>query len=427
MAHRLKTLPARSEPNRPEPNRPEPARPAHSARPAPVAGRVAARVSGRAAARVVAVFGTRPEAIKIAPVIRALTTTDGIEPLVCVTGQHREMLDQAMDLFGLSPAVDLDVMRHAQGLTHVTTTVLAGLERAFARLRPDLVMVHGDTTTTLAASLAAFYARIPVAHVEAGLRTGNPMAPWPEETNRRLVGAIASLHFAPTRAAADNLRAENIAPEQIEITGNTAIDALAWVRSEILTRPGTAAEMQTRFPWLDPDRRLILVTGHRRENHGAGIAALARALARLARRGDVQIAYPVHLNPAVQEPVHRILGRARDVHLIGPQDYKPFAWLMTRATLIITDSGGIQEEAPALGKPVLVTREVTERPEAVAAGTVRLVGSDTDRIIAEATRLLDDARAYRAMAWAHNPYGDGKAAGRIARRLERELAARVAA
>ena len=372
--------------------------------------------------RIACIFGTRPEAIKMAPVIHALADEPDTQVQVIVTGQHREMLDQATRLFGIRPDADLAVMNHAQGLTHVTCAVLSGLDRALTDLKPDTVLVHGDTTTTLAASLAAVYAQIPVGHVEAGLRTGDLSAPWPEEMNRRVTAQLASVHFAPTSGAARNLIREGVAPDRIEITGNTAIDALHWVRTRVLSAPGIAEEMAALFPWRDPARRLILVTGHRRENHDGGIARICAAIARLAARRDVQIAWPVHLNPKVAEAVHRVLRGVSDVHLTAPLDYKPFAWLMAQSALIITDSGGIQEEAPSLGKPVLVTREVTERPEAVEAGTVRLVGAVTQRIIQEATRLLDDDIAHAAMARRINPYGDGKAAGRIRDRLMREFA-----
>ncbi|MEM9141178.1 MAG: UDP-N-acetylglucosamine 2-epimerase (non-hydrolyzing) [Pseudomonadota bacterium] len=371
--------------------------------------------------RIVSVFGTRPEAIKMAPVVHALEADPAIEAHVVLTGQHREMLTQVTDLFGIRAHTNLQVMAHAQGLTHITCAVLQGLEPVLSDLKPDAVLVHGDTTTTMAASLAAFYQQIPVGHVEAGLRTGNIYSPWPEEMNRRQTGAIATYHFAPTRRAADNLMAERVGEGQIEITGNTAIDALYWVRDRVLAAPGVTDEMAALFPWLKPDLRLILVTGHRRENHDGGIAEICRAMAALAARGDVQLVYPLHLNPKVQAVAHDILGDTDAVHLIPPLDYKPFAWLMGRSDLIITDSGGIQEEAPSLGKPVLVTRDTTERPEAVEAGTVLLVGAVADRIVAQATRLLDDAAAYQAMARTHNPYGDGHAAGRITARLKREL------
>ncbi|MEM6662897.1 MAG: UDP-N-acetylglucosamine 2-epimerase (non-hydrolyzing) [Pseudomonadota bacterium] len=370
---------------------------------------------------VVSVFGTRPEAIKMAPVVRALEQTDGIDSTVILTGQHREMLTQVTELFGIRSDANLDVMQQSQGLTHITAAVLKGLEPLLADLQPDCVLVHGDTTTTMAAALAAFYQQIPVGHVEAGLRTGDVTSPWPEEMNRKIAGAMTSVHFAPTERAAENLLAENVCEDKIEVTGNTAIDALCWVREHVLDAPGVAEEMAEAFPWLDRDKRLILVTGHRRENHDGGIAEICHAMRDLAGRGDVQIVYPVHLNPKVQAVAQEVVGTTLDVHLIAPLNYRPFAWLMERSDLIITDSGGIQEEAPSLGKPVLVTRDTTERPEAVEAGTVRLVGADAPRIVEEAERLLDNATAYAAMAQTHNPYGDGHAAGRICKRLFRDF------
>ena len=370
---------------------------------------------------VLAIFGTRPEAIKMAPVVRALNGHERIRTRICVTGQHREMLDQAMSIFGLTADVDLDIMRRAQGLTHVTTAILSGLEKVLARERPDCVLVHGDTTTTLAASLAAFYAGVPIGHVEAGLRTGDATSPWPEEMNRRMAGVLARIHFAPTARAAANLSAEGIDPRAIEITGNTAVDALHWVRDHVLTRPEVQASMQTRFGWLDPERNLILVTLHRREIQGPAMSGICQALARLAARDDVQIVCPVHPNPRVRSVVAQGLGNMRRVHLIPPQDYTAFAWLMARAKLVITDSGGIQEEAPSIGKPVLVTRETTERPEGITAGAVRLVGTDPDHLMAETERLLDSPGSHEAMARMGNPYGDGRAAARIADRLVREF------
>lgn len=368
--------------------------------------------------RILSVFGTRPEAIKMAPVVLALAAAAGIEPRVCVTGQHRAMLDQVLALFAIMPDYDLAVMQANQGLTDITTAVLKGLEPVLADFRPDRVLVHGDTTTSFAASLAAFYRRIPVGHVEAGLRTGNIYAPWPEEMNRRLADAIADLHFAPTERARANLLAEGAAADRVVVTGNTVIDALLHVIARIRQDLPLRDELDRRFDFLASGRgggqpKLVLVTGHRRENFGAGFERICRALARLAERDDVEILYPVHLNPNVQGPVMRTLGRRPRVHLIDPVDYLAFVCLMDRADLIITDSGGIQEEAPSLGKPVLVMRETTERPEAVEAGTVRLVGTDEDLIVREAERLLDDADAYAAMARAHNPYGDGHASERI--------------
>jgi UDP-N-acetylglucosamine 2-epimerase len=360
------------------------------------------------------VFGTRPEAIKMAPVVAALRATDGIETLVCVTAQHRQMLDQVLDLFGLVPDDDLDLMAPGQSLPDLFARILTGMTVVLEARRPDLVLVHGDTSTTLATALAAFYARVPVGHVEAGLRTGDLQAPWPEEANRRLTAPIAELHFAPTMRARDNLLGENLPAVGIHVTGNTVIDALLAVVGRIKAEPALADSLAARFPFLDPGKRLVLVTGHRRENFGQGFEQMCLAIRDLAERGDTQLLYPVHLNPQVQAPVNRILGGVAGVVLMEPQDYLPFVYLMTRAHLILTDSGGIQEEAPSLGKPVLVMRDTTERPEAVEAGTVRLVGTDRARIVAEATRLLDDAGAHATMARANNPYGDGRAATRIA-------------
>lgn len=363
--------------------------------------------------RVLTVFGTRPEAIKMAPVIRVLSEDVRFDAKVCVTAQHRQMLDQVLDLFAIRPDYDLNLMKPGQDLSDITSNVILGIREVVTGWRPDLVLVHGDTTTTLAASLAAYYAKIRVGHVEAGLRTHNKYAPWPEELNRRLTGVIADIHFAPTELARRNLLAEGVADPTIHVTGNTVIDALLDVAARVRTNAGLGVRFQTHFGFLDPAKRLILVTGHRRENFGAGFERICRALAKLAERGDAQIVYPVHLNPNVQEPVHRILGEVPAIHLIEPQDYLPFVYLMDRSALLLTDSGGVQEEAPSLGKPVLVMRETTERPEAVDAGTVKLVGTDTDVIVAETSRLLDDAAAYEAMARSHNPYGDGLAADRI--------------
>jgi UDP-N-acetylglucosamine 2-epimerase len=367
--------------------------------------------------RVLTVFGTRPEAIKMAPVVKALQAQPDIDSHVCVTAQHREMLDQVLELFEIEPEFDLNLMRSGQDLTDVTTAVLTGMRSVLDAARPEWVLVHGDTTTTLAASLAAFYHKVAVGHVEAGLRTGNIYSPWPEEMNRRLAGGIASLHFAPTQTARDNLLREGVDPDRIKVTGNTVIDALLQVAERLRADPALRSSQLGRYGFLDSSKRLILVTGHRRESFGAGFERICLALRRIAERGDVQVLYPVHLNPNVQRPVRQILGGVADVHLIEPQDYLPFVALMDRAYLIITDSGGIQEEGPALGKPVLVMRDTTERPEAVAAGTARLVGTDSDRIVAQTERLLDDPGAYVAMALAHNPYGDGMASRRIVEEL----------
>ncbi|WP_210397641.1 non-hydrolyzing UDP-N-acetylglucosamine 2-epimerase [Motiliproteus sediminis] len=367
--------------------------------------------------KILLVFGTRPEAIKMAPLVLALKKSADFETYVCVTAQHREMLDQVLNLFDIQPDYDLNLMKAGQSLTEVTCAVLQGLEPVLQELKPDRVLVHGDTTTTLATTLAAYYQRIPVGHVEAGLRTHNIYSPWPEEVNRRVTGAITDLHFAPTLKSRDNLLAEAVDSTQIEVTGNTVIDALLHVDRRLNEDRSLAAAFAQQFECLEPNKKLILVTGHRRESFGGGFENICQALLQLSQRDDVQVLYPVHLNPNVQEPVKRILGSANNVLLIEPQDYLPFVYLMGRAYLILTDSGGIQEEAPSLGKPVLVMRDTTERPEAVDAGTVRLVGSDCERIVAEATRLLDDAAHYRAMSVAHNPYGDGEACARIVARL----------
>jgi UDP-N-acetylglucosamine 2-epimerase len=353
----------------------------------------------------------------MAPIIRRLAAAPGITPLVCVTAQHRQMLDQVLALFSVTPDRDLDVMRNGQGLTWITTAVLERLAETYAELRPDRVLVQGDTTTTFAASLAAFYARIPVGHVEAGLRTGNVHSPWPEEMNRRLTTHIADLHFPPTEQSRRNLLHEGIDPSRITVTGNTVIDALFDALAILDADPRLTAEIDATLPRLDPSKRLILVTGHRRENFDGGLERVARGLMQLAARGDVEIVYPVHLNPNVRQVAETVLRASDAVHLIPPLDYLPFVHLMRRADLIITDSGGVQEEAPSLGKPVLVTRDTTERPEAVEAGTVKLVGTDTALLVAEANRLLDDRAAYERMSFAHNPYGDGEAAARIVETL----------
>lgn len=368
--------------------------------------------------KILSIFGTRPEAIKMAPVVQALAITPDFdfEPLVCVTAQHREMLDQVLRLFEIKPDFDLDVMKPGQSLEQLTAAVLQGLGAVLREAKPELVLVHGDTTTTLAASLAAFYQQIPVGHVEAGLRTGNMYSPWPEEINRKLTGGIATCHFAPTAGARDNLLAEGVDSDAILVTGNTVIDALLAVRQRVHDNPGIDGEL----PGIDSKRRLILVTGHRRESFGQGFRSLCEALEKLAERDDVEIVYPVHLNPNVRKPVYEYLAGRANIHLIDPLDYLPFVALMDRADIIVTDSGGIQEEAPSLGKPVLVTRDHTERPEAVAAGTVRLVGTDRNRIVNEVARLLDSVEHYNSMAMAHNPYGDGKASSRIVEFLQRE-------
>lgn len=355
----------------------------------------------------------------MAPLVARLNRSPGIEVLVCVSAQHRQMLDQVLTLFHIKPAFDLDLMRPNQTLAGITSAVLEGVSRILDAAAPDLVLVHGDTTTTFATALAAFYRRIPLGHVEAGLRTGNLQAPWPEEMNRRFTGQLATLHFAPTPAARDNLLREGVARDSIWVTGNTVIDSLLDVVARLAADAGLAAQLSRDMPWLDaPNSKVVLVTGHRRENFGSGMESVCRALARLAAEPEVEIVYPVHPNPNVLDPVHRLLGGIPNVHLVPPMDYLPFVYLMSRAHFVITDSGGIQEEAPSLGKPVLVMRDTTERPEAVAAGTVRMVGVDEERILAEARRLLNDLDHYRRMSTAHNPYGDGHATDRIARIIE---------
>ncbi len=349
----------------------------------------------------------------MAPVVHELRNAGAVETKVCVTAQHRHMLDQVLALFAIKPDFDLDLMKPDQNLADLTASVLCGMRNLYHQWRPDLVLVQGDTTTTFAASLAAFYENIPVGHVEAGLRTGNRFAPWPEEINRCLTGILCQYHFAPTESARRNLLAEGVSPLSIAVTGNTVIDALRQIVCRLQTDQQLALSLQQRFAYLDSSRRLILVTGHRRENFGAGFENICLALRTLAERDDVEIVYPVHLNPNVQGPVHRVLGGVNNIHLIEPQEYLPFAFLMQRSYLIITDSGGIQEEAPFLGKPVLLMRDTTERPEAVEAGTVRLVGTQVEKILGEANRLLDNREAYLAMAKTSNPFGDGFAARKI--------------
>lgn len=367
--------------------------------------------------KILIVFGTRPEAIKMVPIILNLLDRvregEKIDVRVCVTAQHREMLDQVLRLFEITPDYDLNIMRPQQDLTDITTRVLTGVREVLQDFRPDIMLVHGDTTTTFAAALAAYYERIPVGHVEAGLRTGNIYSPWPEEMNRRLAGALSSVHFAPTEKARQNLLREGVSDNSIYVVGNTVIDTLLQVLRLIESAPEMRKNLEEKFSFIDPSKRLILVTGHRRENFGEGFENVCMAIKTLSERGDVQVVYPVHLNPNVREPVNRILGQSPAVHLIEPLDYLPFTYLMSRSYLILTDSGGVQEEAPSLGKPVLVMRDTTERPEAVEAGTVKLVGTVKEKIIFKATRLLDDDAEYARMSRAHNPYGDGATATRI--------------
>lgn len=371
--------------------------------------------------KVLSVFGTRPEAIKMAPVIKELEKfPEAIQSLVCVTAQHRQMLDQVLDLFAIKPDYDLDIMQPGQDLFAITGNVLSGLKSVLEQEKPDVVLVHGDTTTTMVASLAAYYCRIKVGHVEAGLRTFDKFAPFPEEINRKIASALADVHFAPTATAKANLLAEGVPESLIFITGNTVIDALLGTVEKLTVQEALRTALAHRFSFLDHHKKLILVTGHRRENFGEGFENICRALMEIAGRyPDVEILYPVHLNPQVQGPVRRNLGAGRihNIHLIEPVDYLPFVYLMSRAHLIITDSGGVQEEAPSLGKPVLVMRNTTERPEALTAGTVKLVGTDRQKIVDETAILLTDRVEYEKMSGAHNPYGDGKAAARIVQRL----------
>lgn len=369
--------------------------------------------------KIMLVFGTRPEAIKMAPLVHAMRAeSDHFDVQVCVTAQHRQMLDQVLRLFNIEPDIDLSLMRPDQDLFDLTASTLTGMRGVFAEGKPEALLVHGDTTTALAAAMAGFYAGVPIGHIEAGLRTYNLHAPFPEEFNRQVVSKLTAWHFAPTSLSQNNLLAEGVLEESITVTGNTVIDALHWVLARIdddeTTRAKLVSKLNTilRFDWCA--ERFVLVTGHRRENFGDGFLQICSALGNLARAyPDVHFVYPVHLNPNVNEPVHAMLGTLANVHLIAPQDYGPFVYLLKHAYLVLTDSGGIQEEAPSLGKPVLVMRDVTERPEAVDAGIVELVGANEQHIITGVSRLLDDAGRYQLMSQAHNPYGDGRASHRI--------------
>ncbi|MBN7755548.1 UDP-N-acetylglucosamine 2-epimerase (non-hydrolyzing) [Nitratireductor aquimarinus] len=368
--------------------------------------------------KTLCVFGTRPEAIKMAPLALALQQHPDIDGRVCVTGQHREMLDSVLSFFEIKPDFDLDVMRPDHSLNTLSSAILSGLDSVFKRYRPDLVLVHGDTTTSFIAALASFYESIPVAHVEAGLRTGNIKSPWPEEANRTLIAPIAQHHFAPTQSSRENLLREGVPPDSVIVTGNTVIDSLFSVVRKFEEKPFIAESFKEKFSFLDERKRMILVTGHRRESFGDGFDRICNAIANIARDNrDVQIVYPVHLNPNVRGPVERNLSGHENIFLIEPQEYLPFVYLMNRAYLLITDSGGVQEEAPSLGKPVLVMRDNTERPEAIKAGTVLLVGTNANRIVAETQKLLDDVEKYKEMSRAHNPYGDGCAVQRIIDRI----------
>lgn len=368
--------------------------------------------------KILLVFGTRPEAIKMAPLVKALQKdTEHFETRVCVTAQHRQMLDQVLEVFGITPEYDLNIMAPNQDLYDITAKVLLGLREVLKDFRPDTVLVHGDTTTSMAASLAAFYMQIPVGHVEAGLRTYNMLSPWPEEMNRQVTDRICTYYFAPTEQSRANLLQENIDAKKIFITGNTVIDALLMAVDIISTTAGVKEKMAKELQekgYTVGDREYILVTGHRRENFGDGFLHICKAIKELAAlHPEMDIVYPVHLNPNVQKPVYELLSGLSNVYLISPLDYLPFIYAMQHSTLLLTDSGGVQEEAPSLGKPVLVMRDTTERPEAVEAGTGKLVGTDAEAIVSNVTALLQDKEMYKRMSETHNPYGDGQACERI--------------
>ena len=381
--------------------------------------------------KIMLVFGTRPEAIKMAPLVKEFQKRkDTFETIVCVTGQHREMLDQVLKIFDIRPDYDLNIMKQGQDLYDVTARVLVGMRDVLDEAKPDVVLVHGDTTTSTAAALAAFYRQIPVGHVEAGLRTHNIYSPWPEEMNRQLTGRIATYNFAPTALSRENLLKESVDDAKITVTGNTVIDALYWVVDRIKDDKSLNTELAETLKAagydterLNDGRRLVLITGHRRENFGDGFISMCRAIRHLTEKyPEVDFVYPMHLNPNVRKPIHEVfgedLGNLGNMHFIEPLEYLSFVYLMEKSAIVLTDSGGIQEEAPGLGKPVLVMRDTTERPEALAAGTVRLVGTDYDRIVGEVSRLIDDEEAYRLMSHAVNPYGDGRACPRIADQLK---------
>ena len=373
--------------------------------------------------KIMIVFGTRPEAIKMAPVVAALKSHSNFSVDVCVTAQHREMLDQVLSLFQIVPDHDLNLMSAGQTLPDIFSKVLLGITEVVGRVKPDLVLVHGDTTTTAATAMACFYQRIEVGHVEAGLRTGNILSPWPEEYNRRLAGATTRLHFAPTLQARLNLLVEKTPADWIEVTGNTVIDALMHVSNRIDSDQELKNNLQTKFGFLDARKHMLLVTGHRRENFGDGMQSICEGLLALAQRDDLKIVYPVHRNPNIKGPVEALLIGQPNICLLPPQDYLSFVYLMKQSTLLLTDSGGIQEEAPALGKPVLVMRETTERPEAIEAGTARLVGTNSLTICREVSTLLDNRQAYLLMATSKNPYGDGTAALQICSAIKRYFVA----
>ena len=370
--------------------------------------------------KILTVFGTRPEAIKMAPLVKAFAEDASFSPVLCVTGQHREMLDQVLDLFQISPDFDLNVMKENQSLNGLTSRIFSGIDSVIEKVSPDWVLVHGDTTTSMAVALAAFHRQVRVAHVEAGLRTHDLKRPWPEEMNRRVVDIFADLLLAPTQKSKENLELERRERKNIIITGNTVIDSLNWVVGRLKNEPLLEASIAEACPKLDSTKRTLLVTGHRRENFGQGFIEICNAISKLAERKDLQIVYPVHLNPNVKGPVLGMLGNKSNVHLIEPLEYPSFVWMLQKCDMVLTDSGGVQEEAPTLGKPVLVMRDVTERPEAVLAGTVELVGASAGNIYDRASRIFDDPAAYRSFARAHNPYGDGHAVARILKALKGE-------
>ena len=368
--------------------------------------------------KVLSIFGTRPEAIKMAPLVVKLKQNEHINSAVCVTGQHREMLDQVLELFDIIPDYDLNVMKKNQTLSEVTSRIITNLSPILKEFQPDLILVHGDTTTTFSAALSGFYHQIPVGHVEAGLRTGNIFSPWPEEANRKLVSCLTEMHFAPTEQAMINLKEENIEEDKIMITGNTVIDALMMIKDNIESDSSLQENLNKNFPFIHDGKRIVLVTGHRRENFGQGFENICESLKLLAIKNvDVNFVYPVHLNPKVREPVNLLLSDIDNIHLIEPQGYLEFVYLMIKSHIILTDSGGIQEEAPALGKPVVVMRNTTERPEAVTAGTVVLVGTDKNKIVNTIDSLLSNEERYREMSLAHNPYGDGTASDKIIQKI----------
>ncbi|MBU3516935.1 non-hydrolyzing UDP-N-acetylglucosamine 2-epimerase [Escherichia coli] len=364
--------------------------------------------------KIMVVFGTRPEAIKMAPLVKEISNNKALELRVCVTGQHREMLDQVLEIFQIKPDYDLNLMKSGQSLNDITSSILINIKCILQEYKPDLVLVHGDTATTFAVSLAAYYEKISVGHVEAGLRTGNIYSPWPEEANRKLTAVLAKYHFAPTFSSKENLIREGCVPDNIIVTGNTVIDALHLAKEKINNDIQLSDKLKQEFSFLEPEKKIVLVTGHRRESFGKGFEDICDALAIIARSyKDIQIIYPVHMNPNVRGPVNRLLSNINNIYLIEPLQYLPFVYLMDKSYIILTDSGGIQEEAPSLGKPVLVMRDTTERPEAILAGTVALVGTDKNKITEKVKELIENTEVYKKMSAAQNPYGDGKSCQRI--------------